>query len=43
MCKGELVMKYEKPSVEEILTDEEDVIRTSQGGQEIPPGWSPFV
>ena len=38
-------MKYEKPSVEEILTDEEDVIRTSpwQEEEDDPKElWSPF-
>lgn len=29
MSKEKLVMKYEKPEVEVIMTDEEDVIRTS--------------
>ena len=38
-------MKYEKPRVEEILTDEEDVIRTSppEIAEDDPnEHWSPF-
>ena len=37
-------MKYEKPSVEEILTDQEDIIRTSWQEEVDDPKkyWSPF-